>query len=358
MKHVKQQLPFYISGEMSGEQARQIEAHLEECLTCRKEWESLQAEQALLASIKPTVPSRKLVSATLEKIHQQARQDGLKVSWAEQLSSYFSPIFKPAYVGIAALVIMAVVAIFYQRGIFPKLQTPLALNPSAVLTPQGNRPPLVAENKNAKQPANRMIAQAGSRPVLEKQSTINSEENRGKGSPVLVQGIQPLVTPAMNSGPVAHPQAPAQLAMAPGTGAPRLAGAGTGQQPAQRGIASSKQPGAGGEKTVTPVSMTPSPIVTPIDKPFKVGINIIRPGNGEKAQFTYKLSQPSQVTIKIYTQAGHLVQTITDEFKQAGQFEDSWDGSYKEGTLAASGVYFVTFETNQYKTTRKIIIVK
>ncbi len=59
-------------------------------------------------------------------------------------------------------------------------------------------------------------------------------------------------------------------------------------------------------------------------------------------QFTFTISQPSFISIKIYSVAGRLLHSIDDLIaERAGQFASPlWDGSDVEGNKLANGVYF------------------
>jgi len=71
--------------------------------------------------------------------------------------------------------------------------------------------------------------------------------------------------------------------------------------------------------------------------------NIIGSGN-EKALFRYSVSGSGTVSIKIYTQTGALVKTLTDPMacgNTACTGSKDWDGTNSNGGKAASGIYFV-----------------
>jgi len=59
-------------------------------------------------------------------------------------------------------------------------------------------------------------------------------------------------------------------------------------------------------------------------------------------QFTFTISRPSFISIKIYSVAGRLLYSIDDLVaERAGQFASPlWDGSDTEGNKLANGVYF------------------
>ncbi len=58
--------------------------------------------------------------------------------------------------------------------------------------------------------------------------------------------------------------------------------------------------------------------------------------------FTYILSRPAEVTVRIYTVAGRLVQVLEDLPGRAGFNQASWNGRDGDGHLLANGVYLYT----------------
>ncbi|HEX9655236.1 MAG TPA: FlgD immunoglobulin-like domain containing protein, partial [bacterium] len=55
--------------------------------------------------------------------------------------------------------------------------------------------------------------------------------------------------------------------------------------------------------------------------------------------FTFVSSQDAEVTIKIYTVAGQLIQTLANRFARSGFNMIEWDGRDVAGDLPANGVY-------------------
>jgi len=54
---------------------------------------------------------------------------------------------------------------------------------------------------------------------------------------------------------------------------------------------------------------------------------------------TYELSTPADVEMSIYNMSGQKVTTLVNEYQTAGSFSELWNGQYKNGSPAASGVY-------------------
>jgi hypothetical protein len=77
----------------------------------------------------------------------------------------------------------------------------------------------------------------------------------------------------------------------------------------------------------------------------------------------FKLAQDSHVTIQIYNQKGQLVRSISLGNKPAGVYVTKesaayWDGRDSLGEKVSSGVYFYSLQAGEFRSTRKMVIVK
>ena len=77
----------------------------------------------------------------------------------------------------------------------------------------------------------------------------------------------------------------------------------------------------------------------------------------------YQLQNPSTGLIQSYGPAGRLVRTLDLGLKPTGFYTTRsmaayWDGRNNAGERIASGMYFYTFQTEDYTSTRKMLIVK
>jgi hypothetical protein len=86
--------------------------------------------------------------------------------------------------------------------------------------------------------------------------------------------------------------------------------------------------------------------------------NLFHPAKGEKVSIYYKIDSPTHVSIKIYNLAGELVKTLVDEDKAADQYWVYWYGKNDEGALCAAGVYIIQIKTDNFKDSKKIILIK
>ena len=77
----------------------------------------------------------------------------------------------------------------------------------------------------------------------------------------------------------------------------------------------------------------------------------------------YQLSEPVEVTLRIYAVNGELVRTLTLGHTPAGIYESRtraayWDGKNEMGESVASGIYFYTLTAGDFTATRKLLIRK
>ena len=77
----------------------------------------------------------------------------------------------------------------------------------------------------------------------------------------------------------------------------------------------------------------------------------------------YQLSEPAEVTLRIYTVNGVLVRTLTLGHTPAGIYQSRsraayWDGRNDVGESVASGLYFYTLTAGDFTATRKLLIRK
>ena len=77
----------------------------------------------------------------------------------------------------------------------------------------------------------------------------------------------------------------------------------------------------------------------------------------------YQLSEPAEVTVRIYGVNGTLVRTLNLGHQPAGIYQSRsraayWNGENELGELVASGIYFYTLTTGDFTGTRKMLIMK
>ena len=102
--------------------------------------------------------------------------------------------------------------------------------------------------------------------------------------------------------------------------------------------------------------------VTIIPSTFALLQNYPNPFNPD-TWLPYQLAQNSPVSISIYNARGQLVRTLHLGNKNAGVYvaKDKaayWNGRSIYGEKVASGVYYYTLETGEFRATRKLVIMK
>ena len=77
----------------------------------------------------------------------------------------------------------------------------------------------------------------------------------------------------------------------------------------------------------------------------------------------YQLSEPTNVTLRIYSTTGELIRTLELGYQPTGIYQSRsraayWDGRNQVGEPVASGVYFYTLTAGDFTATRKMLIRK
>jgi hypothetical protein len=72
----------------------------------------------------------------------------------------------------------------------------------------------------------------------------------------------------------------------------------------------------------------------------------------------YALSNPAQVTLKIYSLLGQHVRTLVDQKQDRNFYEVAWDGRNDNGMAMPSGVYFYQIRAGNEVATRRMLFLK
>ncbi|MGB8658377.1 MAG: C25 family cysteine peptidase [Candidatus Zixiibacteriota bacterium] len=77
-------------------------------------------------------------------------------------------------------------------------------------------------------------------------------------------------------------------------------------------------------------------------------------------QFNVKGRQnhPVHTSVKIYNILGQLVTILVDEPKLPGSYVASWDGKDSDGRDVSSGIYFYTLAADNFRSTKKMTLIK
>lgn len=72
----------------------------------------------------------------------------------------------------------------------------------------------------------------------------------------------------------------------------------------------------------------------------------------------YTVAEESPVEITVFNVRGEKVTTLTNETKSAGRHNVLWDGRDKSGREVSSGVYFYRLSIGDYRSTKKMLMLK
>jgi hypothetical protein len=75
-------------------------------------------------------------------------------------------------------------------------------------------------------------------------------------------------------------------------------------------------------------------------------------------RIAFGLSAPAHVSLRIYDAAGRLVRALVNEDRQAGRYEEAWNGRDSSDHTVASGIYFYRLDAGAFETTKKMILVR
>jgi hypothetical protein len=116
------------------------------------------------------------------------------------------------------------------------------------------------------------------------------------------------------------------------------------------------------------VMANPGAVVIPVSgystlpKIFSLSQNYPNPFNPQTT-IQYEIggddgSMSVHASLKIYNILGQRVKTLVDEDVPPGTYRIVWDGRDENGERVASGVYLYRFTTDEYRKTKKMVMMK
>ncbi len=105
------------------------------------------------------------------------------------------------------------------------------------------------------------------------------------------------------------------------------------------------------EIEVSTDDMTATPFVTFLKA------NYPNPFNPETT-IEFSLQNPGFVTLEVFNVRGQKVRTFIDELKEAGTHRVTWNGRDSNNTEVSSGIYFYRMRSEEYSSTKKMILMK
>ena len=87
---------------------------------------------------------------------------------------------------------------------------------------------------------------------------------------------------------------------------------------------------------------------------FEILQNYPNPSRGS-TNIRYSLAERSPVKIEVFDLVGRRVRTLVNSHQQAGQKQVEWNGEDDLGQPLNTGIYFIRYETPNFKSVRKLI---
>lgn len=106
---------------------------------------------------------------------------------------------------------------------------------------------------------------------------------------------------------------------------------------------------------------SPTDVDTEVVTLLPISINLYQnfpnPFNPE-TEIRYNLPIGGIVDLTIYNLLGQKVRTLVDEYQQAGYKSIYWDGKDNKGIEVGSGIYFYQLRTDEYKQSKKMVLLR
>ncbi len=78
-----------------------------------------------------------------------------------------------------------------------------------------------------------------------------------------------------------------------------------------------------------------------------------------ETEIRFTLRQPAQVTVRVFDSLGRVVTTLVNgTVQQPGTYRVQWDGRTASGAQPASGVYFYSLETPDFRQVKQMVLIK
>lgn len=99
------------------------------------------------------------------------------------------------------------------------------------------------------------------------------------------------------------------------------------------------------------------PVETAAPANFTLMQNYPNPFN-PTTSIRFDLNQPAETELSIYNAQGELVKTIASGYFSAGSHIAFWNGSDKNGSVVASGIYFYRLKTGKTNVSKKMMLLR
>ena len=105
------------------------------------------------------------------------------------------------------------------------------------------------------------------------------------------------------------------------------------------------------------VSVEQSKLISQTLKSFTLLQNYPNPFN-TSTTIEYQIPEAGNVKVSIFNIRGEVVKIIENGFKKKGNYKLSWNSQNHNGSLVASGIYFVQVKHDDKILTKKIMLLK
>jgi hypothetical protein len=102
------------------------------------------------------------------------------------------------------------------------------------------------------------------------------------------------------------------------------------------------------------VDLTPTPDIPLVSRLEQNYPNPFNPST----EIRYAVRHKGPVSLKIYNVAGQLVRILVNEVQDPGVYKIGWDGRNNRGSQVTSGVYFYCMEANEFRSTKKMVLLR
>jgi len=72
----------------------------------------------------------------------------------------------------------------------------------------------------------------------------------------------------------------------------------------------------------------------------------------------FSLPKTSDIRLTVYNMLGQKVKVLLEEHRSAGTYSEVWDGTNRTGERVSSGIYLYRLETDNFTTTKKMLLLK
>ncbi|MDD5530652.1 MAG: FlgD immunoglobulin-like domain containing protein [bacterium] len=107
-----------------------------------------------------------------------------------------------------------------------------------------------------------------------------------------------------------------------------------------------------GEHMISVQNDSSKPKVFSLSRPFP------NPNTRGDVNISYSVPKTSQVNIKVYNITGGLVKTLVAGEQLPGYYSLKWRGNSERGAKVSNGIYFIRMVSSEFKSTKKLILVK